>query len=116
MVDMLEDKDFVHRDALARVIDPDAWDLFDDPRIKTDRIRAEIVADSRDMATRIMQSGLMESLDWDSKEFQRAKQDIIERTSRTGHCHNVEDGMDGYQKHDPRCPDWPNGHGGSICI
>jgi hypothetical protein len=104
-----------HRDALARVIDPESWELFDDKRVKTDSIRDAIVSDSRDVASRIVDSGLMAKLDWEHREYKEARKDIMERTSRSGRCENREDGMDGYQIHDPRCPDWPDGHGGTVC-
>lgn len=104
-----------HRDALARVIDPDSWELFDDKRVKTDSIRDAIVSDSRSVVSRIIDSGLMAKLEWEPREYIAAQKRIMERTSRTGRCYSVEDGLDGYQKHDPRCPDWPDGHGGSTC-
>ena len=114
-MDKVHASNLEHRDALARVIDPESWELFGDERVKTQAIRDAIVSDSRDVASRIILSGLMNKLKWDSKEFQNAKRDIIERTSRSGRCENREDGMDGYQIHDPRCPDWPTGHGGTTC-
>ncbi len=107
------------RDALARVIDPDTWDLSDDPRYDhlPEEARESIRSRSREIADRIIESGLMASLEWDRREYLRAKQSIIERTSRRGHCYSVEDILDGYFMHDPKCMFWPDGAiGGSGCI
>lgn len=108
-----------HRDALARVIDPDSWDLYDDKRLKgKDSLRNAMVDDSREMADRIVESGLMAEFEWDRNEYLRARAKIIEGTSRTGKCYGVEDGLDGYCLHDPRCRSWPEMASGpnSDCI
>jgi hypothetical protein len=105
------------RDALARVIDPEAWDLYDDKRVQGKAFREHIVEESRSTATKIIESGLMASFEWDRKEYLTAKQQIIEYTSRTGKCESVSDLLDGYFKHDPRCVRWPDGAiGGSSCV
>ena len=74
-----------------------------------DWVKDEIVKTSREVADRIIESGLMTSSKWDRREFIVAKQSILDRTSRIGRCESVEDGMDGYFKHDPRCIHWPEG-------
>lgn len=109
--------DVDRRDALARLIDPDAWGLYDDPRMRDDSIRNAVVKDSRKVAEKIVESGLMVSMKWDGQEYIRAKKQIIECTSRKGYCYSEEDGMDGYAVHDPKCSHWPNGAtSGSNCI
>lgn len=105
------------RDALARVIDPESWELYDDKRVAGKSFRESIVEESRIVATQIIASGLMASYEWDRREYMSAKRQIIEHTSRTGRCESVEDGLDGYFKHDPRCGYWPDGAiGGSTCV
>ena len=108
------------RDALARVIDPEAWDLYDDKRMQKMKsgIRDQLVAESRALANNIIESGLMASYTWERREYIQARKRIIEDTSRTGKCYGVEDGLDGYCKHDPKCVSWPNGASGpnSSCI
>jgi len=109
-----------NQDALARVIDPDSWALYDDKKVaKTMKaaLREKIVEDSREVAQRIIDSGLMASFEWDRSEYMKARQYIIQHTSRRGHCYSVEDILDGYFMHDPQCRFWPEGaHGGSDCI
>lgn len=106
------------RDALARVIDPQAWKLHD---VKGMHQRPDaqdlLVLDSRITAERIDESGLMASFDWTPREYRKAIERVKERTSRTGKCYSVEDGLDGYFMHDPKCHHWPSGAtGGSGCI
>lgn len=108
-----------HRDKLARAIDPEAWELYDDPRVvkQGQAWRDLIVQDSREIADRVVASGLMAALEWDRAEYIRARQYIIEHTSKSGRCESVEDILDGYFKHDPRCIHWPEGAiGGSSCV
>jgi hypothetical protein len=106
-----------HRDALARVIDPDIWGLYDDARTVGRPFREDIVKESRATADRIIESGLMARLEWIPREYESARQRIMERTSRTGKCYEVEDMLDGYFMHDPKCAMWPKGAtGGSGCI
>lgn len=106
------------RDALARVIDPDCWAIYDDSRMDgKDAIKNAIVFDSRRLADKIVESGLMARYKWDSREYLTARRQIIEGTSRTGRCEDIPDLLDGYFKHDPRCPHWPDSAiGGSSCI
>lgn len=108
----------LRRDSLARIIDPDAWGLYDDPRMQTRGVREDVVKDSRSIAQNIVDSGLMTRLEWDNREFIEAQKRIKDRTSRTGRCYGEEDGMDGYCLHDPRCKYWPDGASGpnSDCI
>ena len=109
--------DEARRDALARILDPDSWGLYDDKRMENRKIRALLVQDSRALADKIVESGLMAGYTWDRREFITAKKHIIEHTSRSGRCESVEDLMDGYFKHDPRCRYWPDGAiGGSDCV
>jgi hypothetical protein len=108
-----------HRDALAKVIDPDAWQLIETPlfKQKAERHVNDVLRPSREIADRIIESGLMVSMEWDNREYLSAKRRIIERTSQRGKCYSVEDGLDGYYMHDPRCPHWPDGAiGGTTCI
>lgn len=107
----------LRRDALARVIDPESWELYDDTRMQTRKIRSMLVSDSRVLADKIIESGLLSAYEWDRKEYLQARNHILERTSRRGHCYSVEDGLDGYFMHDPRCIHWPEGAiGGSSCV
>ena len=107
-----------HRDALARVIDPESWELYDDKRVKTDSIRDAIVSESRDMASRIIDSGLMAKLEWDSREYRNAQKSLMERTSKKGKCYEIDGFLDGPILHDPKCIHWMQaGMGiGSSCI
>lgn len=106
-----------HRDALAKVIDPESWDLYDDERMVGRSIREDIVKESRAVADRIVESGLMASGEWDRREYYAALEQIKEHTSKTGKCYSQEDGMDGYFVHDPKCARWPEGAiGGTGCI
>ena len=76
-----------------------------------------LVEDSLQLADAIITSGLMASVSWERKEYLSAKKHILERTSRRGYCYSVEDILDGYFMHDPRCPHWPSGaFGGHGCI
>jgi hypothetical protein len=105
------------RDALARIIDPESWDLYDDERMQGRNIRETLVQNSREVADKIVESGLMVTEKWDRKEYFRARDRILERTSRKGKCYSVEDGLDGYFMHDPRCTYWPSGAvGGFGCV
>jgi hypothetical protein len=106
-----------HRDALARVIDPEAWELYDDKRVQNRIFREHIVRESRETAQKIVDSGLMANVDWDRREYIAARNRILEGTSRRGKCYSEEDGLDGYFMHDPRCVHWPDGAiGGSSCV
>lgn len=108
-----------HRDALAKVVDPDAWKLIETPlfKQKAERHINDVLRPSREIADRIINSGLMVSMEWDRREYLAARDSIHRTTSRTGKCYSVEDGLDGYFVHDPRCPHWPSGAiGGTTCI
>lgn len=109
--------EYERRDALAKVIDPEVWRVSEDP-VVTDKIRDMMRQESRELADRIIESGLMAAYEWDRREYLNARARIIERTSRVGYCENVEDGLDGYFRHDPRCSNWPEGAIGSSveCI
>jgi hypothetical protein len=76
------------------------------------------VTESRDVAQRIIDSGLMASFEWDRAEYIRARDYIKDHTSRRGYCYSVEDGLDGYVMHDPRCGYWPESaiSGSAVCI
>lgn len=106
------------RDALARVIDPDSWDLYDDKKMKDrSKLQGLAVRESRETADRIIESGLMAKFEWEPREYLQAMARLKDRTSRRGVCYSVEDGLDGYFMHDPRCAHWPDGAiGGSSCI
>lgn len=105
------------RDALARILDPDAWGLYDDKRMADRKIKSLLVEESRAIADKIVESGLMASYSWDRREYLSAKRNIINRTSRSGRCESVEDLLDGYFMHDPKCRYWPDGAvGGSDCV
>lgn len=107
------------RDKLARVIDPAMWEMYDHPNMadKDQALRDVLVVESRNIADRIINSGLIVSEKWDSREFLKAKQCIIDRTSRRGYCYDVEDGLDGHFMHDLKCVHWPDGSiSGSQCI
>lgn len=108
-----------HREKLARVIEPDTWALTDDPRYENlpEEARTSARRRSLDLADRIIESGLMASEEWDRAEYIRARNIIIENTSRKGYCYDVNDLLDGYVMHDPRCPRWPDSAiSGSYCI
>lgn len=107
------------RDALARIIDPVGWSLYDDPRVvnRGGKMQEDCVKSSRKTAQDIIESGLMAAYEWEREEYFRARDRIMECTSKTGKCYSVEDGLDGYFKHDPKCHRWPDGAiGGSGCI
>lgn len=107
----------LRRDALARIIDPESWELYDDSRMANRKIRSLLVKDSRALADKITESGILGAFEWDRREYMQAKKHILEHTSRTGSCYSVEDGLDGYFVHDPKCPHWPEGAiGGSSCV
>lgn len=107
-------------DKLARVVDPESWKLYDMKdvyKIMKPELREQIVYESRLVATRIVNSGLMASLEWDRAEYIQAMNRIREHTSTRGHCYSVENGLDGYFVHDPQCTYWPRGAvGGSGCV
>ena len=108
-----------HQEKLARVIDPSAWEMHDHVLEKGLKRKAaeSLVEDSLQLADAIITSGLMASVSWERKEYLSAKKHILERTSRRGYCYSVEDILDGYFMHDPRCPHWPSGaFGGHGCI
>lgn len=105
-----------HREALARVIDPGRWEIADNPKCNAEAVMA-LTCESLEVADRIIASGLMASMEWDRREYLNAMQRIRERTSTRGHCYSVDDLLDGYFMHDPRCGYWPDGAiGGSSCI
>ncbi len=106
-----------HREKLARVIDETAWKHHDAVVDNYPKASKELIKDSLEMADRIIESGLMASETWDRKEYLNARKNIIDATSRRGYCYDVQDLLDGYFMHDPRCPYWPAGaSGGSGCI
>lgn len=111
-------KELEHLEALARVIDPESWSLYDDKRMEGKiKLQLEVVKESVDTAKRIVESGLMVSHTWSPAEYIRAQNNIRRNTSRKGVCYSVEDGMDGYFMHDPKCTYWPDSAiGGSGCI
>lgn len=106
------------RDALAKIVDPKAWELADVKGIRErESVFDLLVKDSRATADRIIKSGLMASFEWERREYLSAMDRIKERTSKTGKCYSVEDGLDGYFMHDPKCVHWPKGAiGGSQCF
>lgn len=110
--------DMEHQEKLARVIDPDAWRLHDNKDMKgRTKVQGFLVEESMEMAERIIESGLMSDLEWDRREYLRAKDSIKRTTSLSGRCESVEDMMDGYFKHTPACTYWPDGAiGGSGCV
>lgn len=110
--------DKTHQEALARVIDPDSWKLYDHKDVQgRDKVQALLVQESMDVAQNIIDSGLMASLEWDRREFFRARDRIIEGTSRRGYCYSEYDILDGKAVHDPRCTYWPDtAISGSNCI
>lgn len=115
----MSNEEVSHQEKLARVIDPNAWEMRDTVLAKGLKQKAaeSLVEDSLQLADAIIASGLMASEGWERKEYINAKRDILNRTSRRGHCYSVEDILDGYFMHDPRCTHWPSGAiGGSGCI
>ena len=106
------------RDALARLISPESWEIYDLPNMSEhEKAGLLVIEPSRRIAQRILDSGIMASMEWDRREYLRARDRIIERTSKTGRCSSVEDGLDGYFMHDPKCIYWPDGAvGGSGCV
>lgn len=111
-------QDMEHQEKLARVIDPESWKLHDNKDMK-DRVnvKALLIKDSMNLAKRIIESGLMSDLEWDRREYLRAKDAIKRGTSRTGKCYEVTDILDGYAVHDPKCDCWPDtAISGSRCI
>jgi len=102
---------------LARVINPDAWAFYDKTPTEYRSAVEAVVDSSREVAARIVDSGLMASEEWDTAEYLRARERIKNSTSRTGKCIGVEDLLDGYTKHTTECRYWPDGGiSGTGCI
>lgn len=110
--------DMSHQEALARVIDPDSWKLYDHKDVQgRDKVQALLVQESMETAQNIIESGLMASLEWDRREYFRALERIKAGTSLRGYCYSESDILDGRAVHDPKCTYWPDtAISGSNCI
>lgn len=114
MDDLQKVADMSHQEKLARVIDPDGWDMFD-KIVKMGRKKKgkDLVEDSLELADTIIKSGLMASETWERKEYFNAMDRIKRATSGEVYCTNIY----GDVKHSVKCTYWPDtAISGSGCI